>query len=131
MYSTPRWNISLLVGLSIGLSVGCTSPTGTTKDSFEMTSSTSGRTWFTEDGVASGDLRTLAFTTLNFTVLKQEMARGQGEYVTSLGTLIGVPTAQQPAFGKLIQARYATLLPSKQTTPDEMLASLSRVMTGF
>src|SRR5262245_11696185 len=112
MFFRPHGKIKRFMGLFLVALAGCTSPTGTTKDSFEMTSSTSGHSWFSEDGTVKDNYRLLAFTTLNFTVLKQDMARGDGEYLSSLGMLIGVPDAQRSEFGALVQDRYALLVPS-------------------
>ena len=47
-------------------------------------SSTSGRSWFTEDGLVKTDQKVNAFMAFNFENLKQDMARGQGEYLDSL-----------------------------------------------
>lgn len=105
----------------------CTSPTGTTKDSFDMTSSTTGRSWFTEDGIVKDDTKALAFATMNFTVVKQNMAQGQGEYLTSLGTLLGVPADRQPSFAALVQDQYPTLVRSDRSTPGEVVAFLQEL----
>ena len=128
MLSRPHGKMPLFVGLFLVVLAGCTSPTGTTKDSFEMTSSTSGHSWYSEDGTVKDTYRLIAFTTLNFTVLKQDMARGDGEYLSSLGTLMGVPTIQRTEFETLVQNRYARLVPSAKTTPTEMLASLAQML---
>ena len=86
----PRHILSSLtcaVALILTLS-GC-SLTGTTIDFF---SSTSGRSWFTEDGLIKAEHRVDAFVTLNFENLKQNMAQGHGEYLASLSTLMGHPS---------------------------------------
>ena len=131
MAFTQQHRLRILAGLGLIVLAGCTSPTGTTKDSFEMTSSTSGRTWFSADGTVADNEKVAAFATLNFTVLKVDMARGEGEYLGSLGTLIGVPEARRLEFQALVQDRYLTLVPSQRTTAADMLASLADVMTGF
>jgi len=111
------------------VTAGCTtSPTGTTKDSFDMTSSTSGHAWYTDDGILKDDHRVVAFTTVNFTVLKQDMARGEGEYLASLATLLGLPASRHSEFRALVQHRYATLISSGQTTAGEMLTSLAGIL---
>jgi len=95
---------------------------------FDMTSSTSGRSWFTIDGIVKDDYKVIAFTTVNCTILKQEMARGEGEYLTSLAALMGVPAARQAEFTTRVQDHYTRLIPTAQTTPADMLASLARVL---
>jgi hypothetical protein len=117
----------LAVAFQMTLSA-CTSPTGTVKDSFDMTSSTTGRTWFTEDGIVKNDEKALAFTTVNFTVVKQNMAQGQGEYLASLGTLLGVRADQQTRFATLVQDQYPSLVVSDLSDPSEVVASLTRMM---
>lgn len=114
--------------LVVLVTTACTSPTGTTKDIFDVTSSTTDRTWFTIDGTVQDDYRVITFTTINFTVLKQEMAQGEGEYLTSFEALLGVPPARHAEFAAWMQDRYTTLLPSAQTTAADMLASLERVL---
>ena len=132
MQTTTRLPLSLLfltVIFQLVLSA-CTSPTGTTKDMFDMTSSSTGRTWFTEDGIVKDDYKVLTFTKLNFTVLKHNMAQGEGEYLTSLGALLGVPPERRATFASLTQAEYPVLVRSDRATPAEMLDSLTQVMAA-
>lgn len=56
--------------------------------------------------------------------LSQELARGQGEHLASLATLLNVPAAEQPAFFALAQERYFILEQSGAATPDEVIADL-------
>jgi len=93
-------------------------------------SSTTPGAWFTSEGLVKDQYKVTAFTTLNFQNLKEDMARGQGEYLTSLGTLIGVPADHQAEFFALTQAKYPFLVSSDRTTPGEMLAALSRELSG-
>lgn len=132
MRTTTRLPLSLLLLTAISQLVlsACTSPTGTTKDTFDMTSSSTGRTWFTEDGIVKDDYKVLTFTTLNFTVLKQNMAQGEGEYLASLGALLGVPPERRVSFASLAQAQYAVLVRSDRATPAEMLDSMAQVMAA-
>ena len=132
MRTTTRLPLSLFLLTAISQLVlsACTSPTGTTKDTFDMTSSSTGRTWFTEDGIVKDDYKVLTFTTLNFTVLKQNMAQGEGEYLASLGTLLGVPPERRVAFASVAHAQYAVLVRSDRATPAEMLDSMAQVMAA-
>ena len=93
-------------------------------------SSTTPGAWFTSEGLVKDQYKVTAFTTLNFQNLKEDMARGQGEYLTSLGTLIGVPADHQAEFFALTQAKYPFLVSSDRTTPGEMLATLSRELSA-
>jgi hypothetical protein len=98
----------------------------TTDPTTDILSSTSGKTWFTEEGLVRDDYRITAFATINFENLKDEMAQGRGEYLTSLGSLLGVRKDHQADFAAWTQANYPLLVSSDRTTPDEMVAALNR-----
>jgi hypothetical protein len=66
------------------------------------------------------------FANVNLERLKQDMAAGQGEYLASLATLLGVDPNRQPDFFALTQSRFAVLFPNDRTTAAEMLATLNR-----
>ncbi|MEP6959986.1 MAG: DUF3015 family protein [Nitrospirota bacterium] len=108
---------------------GCTLK-GTTKEITDTTSNitgtTSGRTWFTEDGLLRPDHKLTAFLTLNQMNVEQDLARGQGEYATSLGTLLGLPNAQQAAFQAKAQGAFETLLTSDHEARLQQLRMLAR-----
>jgi hypothetical protein len=103
----------------------------TTDPTTDILSSTSGKTWFTEEGLVRDDYRIIAFATINFENLKDEMAQGRGEYLTSLGSLLGVAKDRQAEFSAWTQDRYPLLVGTDRTTPNEMLASLNRQMVAF
>ena len=50
------------------------------------------------------------FVASTFESLSQDMARGQGEHLASLATMMGVTVEHQPAFFSLAQDRYRTLM---------------------
>lgn len=117
----PRYILSSLssaVGLILTLS-GC-SITETIND---ILSSTSGRSWFTEDGLVKADYRVDAFMTLNFENVKQDMARGHGEYLSSLSTLMRVPQDREASFFAHAQSRYPFMI-EHQSSPEEVIALL-------
>jgi len=93
-------------------------------------SSTTGRSWFTEDGLVRPEHKVTAFVSYNFDNLKQDMAQGQGEYLASLGTLLGVQQDRQAEFFILAREKYPILVKSDRTTPGEMLAALSQELSG-
>ncbi len=122
----------LLAGLTASIS-GCTvkATTKTTTDTMtNFFSSTSGHSWFTEDGLAKRDLKVQAFVAMNFDNLQQDMARGEGEYLTSFGTLLGVPDDQFGEFSKLARENYTVWIPSAKATPSTMLTAVSRELSG-
>src|SRR3970040_880142 len=75
----------------------------TTDTTSNVTGTTSGRTWFTEDGLLHPEHKLTAFMALNQTNVEQDLARGQGEYVTSLSTLLGLSDDRQAAFHEKAQ----------------------------
>jgi hypothetical protein len=111
-------SLACAVALILTLS-GC-GLTGTTTDFF---SSTSGRSWFTEDGLIKADHRVDAFVTLNFENLKQNMAQGHGEYLASLSTLMGIPPDRKTLFFAHAQSRYPFVM-EHQSSPEEVIALL-------
>src|SRR6185295_19583450 len=117
----PRYilrSLSPAVGVILTLS-GC-SITETIND---ILSSTSGRSWFTEDGLVKADHKIDAFMTLNFENLKQDMAQGHGEYLASLSTLMGIPQNRQASFFAHAQSRYPFVM-EHQSSPEEVIALL-------
>ena len=108
---------------------GCTLK-GTVKEITDTTSNitgtTSGRTWFTEDGLLHPEHKLTAFTALNQMNVEQDLARGQGEYLTSLGTLLGLPGDQQAAFHAKAQGAFETFLMSDHDTRLQQLRMLAR-----
>lgn len=125
-----------LVGLFtiavLALAVSACTFKGTTNQTTDTTSNitgtTSGKSWF-EGGLVKKDQEVNAFAHLNFDNLKQDMAKGRGEYLASLGSLMGVAPAHQNEFFALTQAHYATLVGSEHTTPAEMLVALNQLLT--
>ena len=115
-------SLSSAVGLILTLS-GC-SVTETIKD---ILSSTSGRSWFTEDGLVKPDHKVDAFMTLNFENVKQDMAQGQGEYLSSLSTLMRIPQNRQALFFAHAQSRYQYVI-EHQSSPEEVIAVLGNPM---
>ena len=88
------------------------------------------KSWVTADGLVKDEYKAQAFAAINFENLKQNMAQGQGEYLASLGNLLGVPKQQEAEFFLLTQEKYALLIPSDETTPEDMLAALHRELVA-
>ena len=100
----------------------------TTDNTTDTISSTTPGLWYTGDGLVKSEYKTIAFTTLNFENLKEDMAQGRGEYLASLGTLLGVPGDHQAEFFTLTREQYPILFVSERTTPGEMLAELHQAL---
>jgi hypothetical protein len=102
----------------------------TTDNTTDTISSTTPGLWYTGDGLVKSEYKTIAFTTLNFENLKHDMAQGRGEYLASLGTLLGVPRDRQVEFFSLAQEKYPILVYPDRTTPHEMLQALHRELVA-
>jgi hypothetical protein len=94
---------------------------------FGISSGTSG---CTNDGKIMGDSKTVMFAELNFENLSQEMARGQGEHLTSLATLMGVPADRHDAFFAMTQERYTSLVEAGDTSAVAMIKAINEAISG-
>jgi hypothetical protein len=117
--------ISTILGHFVWASVLCVAlsactVTETVKD---ILSSTTPGDWFTGDGLLKPDQKVNAFVALNLENLKQDMAQGHGEYLTSLSTLLGVPQDRQASFFAHAQSRYP-FVREHQSSPQEVIALL-------
>jgi DUF3015 family protein len=92
-------------------------------------SSTSGRSWFTEDGLVKEDQRANAFMAFNFENIKQDMAKGQGEYLASLSTLMEIPSERRASFYAYAQSCYPLVVQQK-SNPQETLIQLAGYQTA-
>ena len=118
-----------LLPVLILLASGCTLKSTvkqTTDTTSNVTGTTSGRTWFTEEGLLYPEHKLAAFAALNQTNVEQDLARGQGEYLTSLGTLLGLTNDQQASFQTKAQRSFETLLASDHDTRLQQLRMLAR-----
>ena len=111
------------------LASGCTLK-GTTNEITDTTSNitgtTSGHAWWNEDGLLLPEHKAIAFATYNEANLAQDLARGQGEYVTSLATLLGVPSDQQSSFQANAQGAFDVLTTSDHEAKIHRLRTLVR-----
>ena len=125
-----RTRLSTLVCMTtlMLIAAGCTLKSTikqTTDTTSNVTGTTSGRTWFNEDGLLHPEHKLTAFTALNQTNVEQDLARGQGEYLTSLGTLLGVPSDQQSAFQAKAQGAFDILTTSDHEAQIHQLRTLA------
>ncbi|MDH5526589.1 MAG: DUF3015 domain-containing protein [Nitrospirota bacterium] len=73
------------------------------------------------------DIERRVFARANFRNLKQDVARGEGEYLTSLASLMGVEASDQRLFEAFAQDRFAEL---SVESADTFLTSLDRALLG-
>lgn len=112
--------MSLFCAMGVVVSLSACSITETINN---ILSSTSGKTWFTEDGQVKPDHRVQAFMAFNFENIKQDMAKGQGEYLDSLSTLLQVPSDRRASFYAHAQSRYPFVV-QHQSNAQETLVQL-------
>lgn len=118
------------LGLACLLALTACTIKGTIKETTDTTSNitgtTSGRTWFTEDGLLTPEHKAIAFVSLNYDNVQQDMARGQGEYLTSLGTLLGVSEQARAVFQTQAQQRFSILAGTDRSTPAAIVSGLAQ-----
>ncbi|MEX2492291.1 MAG: DUF3015 family protein [Nitrospirales bacterium] len=66
------------------------------------------------------------FAKYNFINLQQDIAQGRGEYMTSLETLMGVPSQNREEFALFAQANYESFFGSDYGTSEQLLAQLAQ-----
>jgi hypothetical protein len=120
------WSIIPLLML---VASGCTLK-GTVKQITDTTSNvtgtTSGHAWWNEDGLLLPEHKAIAFATYNEANLEQDVARGQGEYLTSMGSLLGVASDAQPKFQTAAQERFTQWGPADRPARLAQLRAISR-----
>ncbi len=94
---------------------------------FGITSGTSG---CTEDGAVKFVKEAELYAEINLKNLQQEMAAGEGEYLSSFSKLVGVSATQQASFNKLVQEKYSSIFPSANTSSTDMLSNLSQQLSA-
>ncbi len=90
----------------------------------------SGTSGCTNDGKLWASEKVNVFAALNFDNLAQEMAQGQGEHLTSLATLMGIPEENHQAFFAMTQENYITLIQAGETSPKAVVKALHDAMAG-
>ena len=120
-----HWFMTLAI-LALLQSTGCTlkwTLNQITDTTSNVTGTTSGAAWWNEDGQITPGFKAAAFATINHKNLQQDISAGRGEYLNSMGDLLGVPEARRAAFFSAAQTGYAraaeqhsdTLLPFLQS----------------
>lgn len=127
MHKLTWWSVAF-VSLTVSLVAGCTI-TGTIDEILDSTTnvtvSTSGRTWWNEDGLLKSEYKAIAFAAYNQSNLEQDIAKGKGEYLTSLSSLLGVNEKARLAFEVAAQSQFQFLLPADDPTRLQYLRALT------
>jgi hypothetical protein len=93
--------------------------------SFSITSGTSG---CSNDGRMWNSERVSLFIGINYASLTEDMARGGGEHLASLATLMHVPLEYQPEFFAVVQERFPFLVKQGEADPDVIAESLQKAI---
>ena len=112
-------------------STGCTikaTLNQTTDTTSNITGTTSGAAWWSEDGQIKPDFKATAFVSLKHANLSQDVAAGRGEYLGSVSRLLGIPIDRQSAFFAATQANYAQMV---DRDPAGLLILLHQSSTPF
>jgi hypothetical protein len=118
--------VGVLVLASIGFGVSACNTTKATLDTFaKFTSSTSPEEWINGDGIVQEHHKARLFTAVAFENLEQDIARGNGEYLTSLAALMKVPPGEQDEFRARSQSNYTLLFAPDRRTAESMLGTLT------
>lgn len=121
---TIRSATGLLVFLalcgSVLLSTACT----VTQSVKDILSSTTPSDWYHDNGLLKEEYKALAFAAINTDNLLQDMARGRGEYLESMGKLLGVPPSHEQEFFESAQRRMADGALSPRPQAEELVAAL-------
>lgn len=87
----------------------------TFSNTIAMTLGTSG---CAKHSIVKNESKGIHFAEANLNQLAVEMARGNGEFVTSFASVFGCQNST--AFGSMVQAKYETVLPSVKTSGVEL-----------
>jgi hypothetical protein len=93
---------------------------------FGISSGTSG---CTNDGTIFASEKVNVFAAVNFNNLAQEMAQGQGEHLTSLATLMGIPAEQHGVFFPMVQEKYTMLIQAGENPAQALIQALYQLLT--
>ncbi len=122
----------VIIGASLILgATGCTIKSTVkqiTDTTSNVTGTTSGSAWWNEDGQIKPDFKATAFVTLNQENLRQDLAAGRGEYLTSVSRLLNIPEERQPVFFSTVQAGYVETV---DQDPAALLALLRETSKPF
>jgi len=118
--------VGALVLASAGLVLTACNTTKATIDTFaKFTSSTSPGEWINADGMIKENQKARLFASVVFENLEQDIARGNGEYLTSLGVLMNIPAEKQEEFRVRSQSNYPLLFDSERRTAESLLTILA------
>lgn len=78
------------------------------------------------DVIASAEVRQL--TVANLDNLAKDMARGEGETLSSLATAMAIETDDQPVLFATFKSNFTRIFPDENVTAEEVLVAMRSVM---
>ena len=118
---------TVLVLGSVGLGlVACNTTKATVDTTVKFFSSTSPDSMFNRDGIVEDAHKLDLYTAVVYDNLQQDIARGNGEYLTSLGVLLEVPQDRQAEWKRHAQTRYSEVFPDGAPPSAEVVTRLNR-----
>lgn len=126
--SSTTWEnlVGAIVLVSAGFVLTACNTTKATVDTFaKFTSSTSPEEWINGDGIIEERHKARLFAAVAFENLEQDIARGQGEYLTSLAVLLHISAGEREEFLARAQRTYPLLVGADQQTAEHLLAVLT------
>ena len=84
---------------------------------------------FSKDGIVEEQHKLNLYTAVVYDNLQQDIARGQGEYLNSLGVLLEVPQDRRGEWNEFAQARYSALFPENVQPSEEAVSRLRRELS--
>jgi Protein of unknown function (DUF3015) len=95
----------------------------------DILSSTTPGDWYHGNGLLKQEYKALAFAAVNTENLLQDMARGRGEYLESMGKLLGVPPSHELEFYGRAQKRMSEFMLAERPKPVEIVTALRNDVT--
>jgi len=122
---------AVIIGcLGLGL-VACNTTKATVDTFAKFTSSTSPDSIFNQDGIVEQHQTLNLYAAVAYDNLQQDIARGYGEYLTSLGVLLKVPQDRGVEWNRFAQTRYSSLFPADAPRSEEAGTRLSRELAAL
>ncbi len=87
---------------------------------------TSGTLECTDKGVIKAEMEQKVYAYNNFDNLRQDMARGEGETLTSFAFLMGCEANSVDAFGEMTQNNYEQIF-TEEATPDSLVSDVKEL----
>jgi Protein of unknown function (DUF3015) len=117
--------LQLAGALSLSLFVGGCSTTETVSD---ILSSTTPGDWYTRDGLPKAEHKVDLFLATNLNNVLTDVAKGNGEYLDSLGRLLQVDPISQSLFAGRLQEQYPFLANTDRTIVGKAAMALSQTV---